>query len=161
MSNPAGNALCCGDAENACSQHASPMLAASRGGLLHRGRAKASCHMGPSGGLTGFIGQKWEWGTQGTQVSFHLLNIFLTCILWAWLFSAWLFLFPLEDFDCFFLPWGLRFFKVYRNSNRISLMLVLMYPSWSLGIVLVLWRLNFKLKLRFSLWEIEVVVNAG
>lgn len=102
MSNPAGNALCYRDAENACSQHASPMLAASSEGLPCRGRMKAACHMGPSGGLTGFVGQKGQQGTPGTQLSSYLLHMFLPCILMGLAF--WIVFFPLEDSEFHFLP---------------------------------------------------------
>lgn len=161
MSNPAGNVLCYGDAENACSQHASPTAAASSEGLPCRGRTKAACHMGPSGGLTGFVGQKWDQGTQGTQFSSHLLLIFLTCILWAfWIVGVF---FPPGGFRVAFSPLEdlEGFFKVYWNSNGISPILVLTYPPWSLGVVLVLSRLTFMLEWGFSLWEIGVLVNAG
>lgn len=86
--------------------------------------------------------------------------------------SSWHASYGLFELWGFFSPGELRvafshledlegFFKVYWNSNGISPILVLTYPPWSLGVVLVLSRLTFILEWGFSLWEIGVLVNAG
>lgn len=103
-------------------------MPAHREGLpQHGGRTKAPCHMGPSGGLSGSVGWNLDPGTQGTQLSFHLLHIFLTCTSSAWLFEL-LFFSPWRILIAFSSLEDLGFFKVYRNRNGISLTLVLMYP---------------------------------
>lgn len=59
MSNPDGNAVCYGDAESACSQCTSPMVAARSMGLPCQGGTPAAC-----GVHIGFVGWEWEQGAQ-------------------------------------------------------------------------------------------------
>lgn len=91
MSNPDGDAVCYGDAESACSQCTSPMLAAHSMRLPCQGGTPAIC-----GVHIGFVGWEWEQGAHelndpllpGPALSHHLLC--KGCTLWAWLFELFL-----------------------------------------------------------------------
>lgn len=159
MSNPAGNVLCYGGCREflltACITHAgsqqqgTPPPREDQCSLSHGAQWRTHWLCWTE------MRAKNTRNTTSLSSPAHLLDMHLMGLaFWEGFFSPGRFwpLFP---------PWGFYnvFFKFYRNSSDISPILVLMYPPWSLGLVSVQWRLTFISQLRFSLWEIGVLVN--
>lgn len=146
MSNPAGNAVCYRDAESACSQPASPMVAANSSGLPSRGGTWAGCHAVSLGQTHWFVlegkGSKEHRGRMTAYCQALLLPL-ISCT------SFWEAPCGLSFSRCFPpTPQGLEAsFKAYWSENGILPIPVLRYPQSA--VILPLYHWLWK---QISLW---------